>query len=67
MAQHAWFTDIESPKTKTKEICIKTKSQIMTQLVSFGFPFEYIKRSLMLEDINHGTATYRLLELHSNN
>ena len=63
MLGHPWVAGEEHAKdTETSQESEQHKS-IMAQLLTLGFPSEYIKRSLMLDDLNHGTGTYRLLEL----
>ena len=78
MKKHQWFCqpdsessfeDSAAPRFTGEDVPLRSDAyhaQILDRMTQLGFPIEYIVQSLKLKDINHATATYRLLDLYHN-
>ncbi|CAG9320286.1 unnamed protein product [Blepharisma stoltei] len=73
---HPWFDDcgIKNDEASTKantemadseDVAIDKK--ILNKLFLYGFPQDYVLRSLKVHDINHATCCYQLLEMDEKN
>lgn len=63
MKKHSWFNGFVEEKVTDGGYNLKRQNAILSKMMSYGFPRDYVMQSLNLKDVNHATATYNLLEI----
>ena len=71
--EHLWFqkkhetpatTLVKLPKFLGGSVSAEESEEVLLKVQEYGFPLDYVRRSLKFSDINHATATYNLLQLY---
>ena len=63
MKKHPWFNGYTPSEESDDTFNLKKQNENLRRMVCYGFPREYVIQSLNLKDVNHATATYKLLEI----